>query len=193
MEPASFLAIDPGRDLGFAYCLAGGEGLRHGVWRFKQTCMGAAYAEFVTRLKTVLRDLPRCQVGVELMTVVTHEDDAGNQRVDAAQILKSSGWPTHAQTVCYMLGLPEPIFIPIQTWRSATHGKTRAPNTIKDSERSRWFKDCAISYASRQGWAVDGPDEAEALCMLDYLRITHEPDYAYAAGQSGRHQMAMAL
>ena len=99
----------------------------------------------------------------------------------------SSGWPTHAQTLCHSMGLREPELIAISTWRSKTHGKMRVPDNMrgaKQSEKSKWLKLQAKLYCDKNGWSYDTEDEAEALCMLDALRIMYEPDYAFDKGRS---------
>lgn len=184
--PGSYFVFDPGRTMGFAYCLAGGLNIRHGTWRFKQASPGAAYAEFVTFLKRTLVALPDPQVGMELMTIVDHGSD-GKSAIDAKQVMFSSGWPTHAQTLCHSMGLREPELIAISTWRSKTHGKMRVPENMKtatQTEKSKWLKLQAKHYCDRNGWSYETEDEAEALCMLDALRIMHEPDYAFDKGRS---------
>lgn len=191
--PGSYIALDPGRNMGFAYCLAGGENMRHGTWRFTQESAGEAYSTFVIYLKRTLRSLPDPLVGIELMTIVEHESENGKTHIDAQQVMFSSGWPTHAQTLCHSMGLREPMFLPIQTWRSKTHGKTRAPDEInkskatksqKQAARTAYFKGHAKNYCERQGWSYSTDDEAEALCMLDALRILNEPDHAFDRGRS---------
>lgn len=183
--PGSFIVLDPGRNMGFAYCLTGGGNIRHGTWRFTQKSAGEAYATFVAYLKRTLESLPDPLIGIELMTIVEHEGQNGKSHIDAQQVMFSSGWPTHAQTLCHSMGLREPQFIAISTWRSKTHGKTRAPKTItKQADRSKWFKRQARDYCERQGWSYDTDDEAEALCMLDALRILNEPDHAFDRGRS---------
>jgi hypothetical protein len=185
-SPGSYFVFDPGRTMGFAYCLAGGHKVRHGTWRFKQASAGAAYAEFVTFLKRTLVGLPDPLVGMELMTIVDHGVD-GKSAIDAKQVMFSSGWPTHAQTLCHTMGLREPELIAISTWRSKTHGKMRVPDDLKkatQTEKSKWLKLQAKLYCDKNGWSYDTEDEAEALCMLDALRIMHEPDYAFDKGRS---------
>lgn len=189
--PGSYFFFDPGRTMGFAYCLAGGGNLRHGTWRFNQKVAGAAYAEFLTFMKRVLSSLPDPLVGIELMTIVDHgqEDAKGNFKsaIDVPQVMFSSGWPTHAQTLCYTMGLREPEFLAISTWRSKTHGKTRVPDNLrsaKQADKSKWLKEQAKSYCDKNGWSYGSDDEAEALCMLDALRIIHEPDYAFDKGKA---------
>lgn len=184
--PGSYFVFDPGRTMGFAYCLAGGEKLRSGTWRFKQESPGAAYAEFISYLKRMLQGLPDPQVGMELMTIVDHGEN-GKSAIDAKQVMFSSGWPTHAQTLCHTMGLREPELIAIGTWRSKTHGKLRVPENMKrakQTEKSKWLKLQAKLFCDKNGWAYNSDDEAEALCMLDALRIIHEPDYAFDKGQS---------
>lgn len=184
--PGSYFVMDPGRTMGFAYCLAGGEKLRHGTWRFMQNSAGAAYAEFITYLKRTLTGLNDPLVGIELMTIVDHGQD-GKSAIDAQQVMFSSGWPTHAQTVCHIMGLREPEFLAISTWRSKTHGYTRAPDSMqkeKPAVRQKWLKQKAKEYCDRNGWSYNSEDEAEALCMLDALRIIHEPSYAFDKGRS---------
>lgn len=186
-SPGSYLVIDPGRSMGFAYCLAGGENIRHGTWKFNQKSAGEAYATFVQYLKRTLSALPDPLVGIELMTIVDHGTPGGKSAIDAQQVIFSSGWPTHAQTLCHTMGLREPQFIAISTWRSKTHGKLRVPDTMKkakQAERSKWFKLQAKTYCDKNGWSYSTEDEAEALCMLDALRIMNEPDHAFDRGRS---------
>lgn len=181
-SPGSFFVFDPGRMMGWASCLAGGAKLRHGTWRFKHPSPGAAYAEFSAYLRRMLSGLPDPLVGMELLTIVSHGD---GDHIDAQQVMFSSGWPTHAQTICHVMGLREPEMIAISTWRSKTHGKTRAPKELtKQPEKSKWMKQQAKSYCDRNGWSYNTEDEAEALCMLDALRIMHEPAYAFDKGRS---------
>lgn len=184
--PGSYVAIDPGRIMGFAYCLAGGENLRHGTWKFQAPRPGAAYAEFTVRLKELLKSLPRPLVGIELMTIVAHDGPYGSNHVDANQVRFSSGWPTHAETLCYSLGLEDPVYYAIQTWRSKTHGVTRTPKDASMSlaERSKFFKQAAVNYCERSGWTYNSADEAEALCILDAMRIEFEPNYAFDKGRA---------
>lgn len=184
--PGSYFVFDPGRTMGFAYCLAGGDKLRHGTWKFTQQPAGAAYAEFSSYFRRVLNGLPDPLVGIELMTIVDH-GDPGKPAIDAQQVMFSSGWPTHAQTICHVLGLREPEFLAISTWRSKTHGKTRAPKDMekeKPAVRQKWLKQQAKIYCDKNGWSYNSEDEAEALCMLDALRIMHEPSYAFDKGRS---------
>ena len=184
--PGSYFVFDPGRTMGFAYCLAGGDKLRHGTWRFNQPSAGAAYAEFAAYLRRMLTGLPDPLVGIELMTIVDHGQN-GKSAIDAQQVMFSSGWPTHAQTICHTMNLREPELIAISTWRSKTHGKTRAPEDLKNQKpavRQKWLKQQAKIYCDRNGWSYNSEDEAEALCMLDALRIIHEPNYAFDKGQS---------
>ena len=184
--PGSYFVFDPGRTTGFAFCLAGGERMRSGTWRFKQESPGAAYAEFVGYLKRMLTGLPDPLVGIELMTVVDHGQD-GKSAIDAQQVMFSSGWPTHAQTLCHTMGLREPQLIAISTWRSKTHRKMRVPDSMKtarQADKSKWLKQQAKDYCDRQGWGYNSEDEAEALCMLDALRMMHEPSYAFDKGAS---------
>lgn len=185
--PGSYFVFDPGRTMGFAYCLAGGLKMRHGTWRFTQKNPGEAYAEFITFLKRALGGLPDPLVGIELMTIVEHENQHGKVAIDAQQVMFSSGWPTHAQTVCHIMGLREPEFLAISSWRSKTHGKTRAPDGMKNEKpavRQKWLKQQAKNYCDANGWSYNSEDEAEALCMLDALRIFHEPSYAFDKGRS---------
>ncbi|MCM0751565.1 hypothetical protein DEA98_10185 [Brucella pseudogrignonensis] len=185
-SPGSYLVIDPGRSMGIAYCLAGGENIRHGTWKFNQKSAGEAYATFVQYLKRTLSALPDPLVGIELTTIVDHGKD-GKSAIDAQQVIFSSGWPTHAQTLCHTMGLREPQFIAISTWRSKTHGKLRVPDAMKkakQAERSKWFKLQAKTYCDKNGWSYSTEDEAEALCMLDALRIMNEPDHAFDRGRS---------
>lgn len=184
--PGSYFVMDPGRTMGFAYCHAGGKGIKHGTWRFTQNSPGAAYAEFITYLKRLLSGLPDPLVGIELMTIVNHGKN-GNIEIDAQQVMFSSGWPTHAQTVCHIMGLREPELIAISTWRSKTHGFMRTPDHMKGEKqtvKSKWLKQKAKDYCDKNGWSYNSEDEAEALCMLDALRIIHEPSYAFDKGRS---------
>jgi hypothetical protein len=89
------------------------------------------------------------------------------------------------------LGLPEPVFVAISTWRSATHKVLRVPtgSNWNQATRDRHFKGAAMDYCESNKWSPETSDEAEALCILDYLRIENEPGYAFDKGQSGRHQM----
>lgn len=184
--PGSYFVFDPGRTMGFAYCLAGGEKIRSGTWKFTQKSAGHAYAEFVQYLKRTLNGLPDPLVGMELMTIVDHGKD-GKSAIDAQQVMFSSGWPTHAQTLCHTMGLREPELIAISTWRSKTHGKMRVPDELKkakQAEKSKWLKLQARIYCDNNGWTYTSDDEAEALCMLDALRIINEPDHAFDKGRS---------
>lgn len=184
--PGSYVVLDPGRIMGFAYCHAGGSNLRHGTWKFNQKTAGEAYATFVQYLKRTLSGLPDPLVGIELMTIVDH-GEGGKSLIDAQQVMFSSGWPTHAQTLCFSMGLRPPQFIAISTWRSKTHGKTRVPKELgfkKQAEKSKWFKQQARTYCDREGWSYNTDDEAEALCMLDALRIMNEPEHAFDRGRS---------
>lgn len=189
--PGSYFVIDPGRSMGWASCLAGGERLKHGTWRFRQSVTGAVFAEFASYLRGHLKMLPDPLVVLELATIVSHGDDG---RVDANQVVFSAGWPAIAHTICFNSGLREPDSIAIQTWRSKTHGKVTIPEPIRkanpkmtQSEKSAWFKRQATKYCDANGWAYNSSDEAEALCMLDAVRIIHEPGYAFERGRA-HHQ-----
>lgn len=182
--PGSYFVIDPGRTAGFAYCLAGGEKIRHGTWRFTAEDHGEAYAEFATYLKRLLAGLPDPQLGMEMMTVVAHGEDAV---IDPHQIAFSAGWQAIAKTVCFSMKLRPAQLLAIGTWRSKTHGKTRVPDSMKgarQADKSKWLKQQAKTYCDRNGWSYNTDDEAEALCMLDALRIIHEPAYAFDRGKS---------
>ncbi|MEN5275809.1 hypothetical protein ABE527_02555 [Brucella sp. TWI432] len=186
--PSSYFVFDPGRSMGFAYCLAGGEKLRHGTWRFTQPAPGEAFATFASYLRRLLQDLPDPLVAMELATIVSHGDD---NRIDAKQVIFSAGWPSIAQTVCHTMNLREPEMVAIQTWRSKTHGKTRVPDAMKhakQNDKSKWFKEQARQYCNQQGWSYNTADEAEALCILDAVRIIHEPEYAFDKGRSYKQE-----
>ncbi|MDQ0422352.1 hypothetical protein J2045_003400 [Peteryoungia aggregata LMG 23059] len=182
--PGSYLVLDPGRNMGWASCLAGGEKLKHGTWRFNQETPGEAYFTFTQFMRRTLESMPDPLVCIELMTIVTHGDD---DRIDAEQVMFSSGWPTHAQTLCHIMALRQPDFVAIQSWRAKTHTKTRTPDSMKGAsqvERSKWFKERAKEYCDARGWSYGSADEAEALCILDYTRIVHEPGYAFDRGRA---------
>jgi len=185
--------MDPGRDCGFAYCLSGGANLRSGTWKFKQADHGEAYADFATRLRELITGLPDVQIGMELMTIVGHEDGKGGSRIDAKQVLFSSGWPAIKHTICYTQKLRKPELIAIQTWRSRTHGFVTTPkgSGMNQNERSKWFKEKAKQYCDRNDWKYSSSDEAEALCLLDYLRQEYEHDYAFDRGRA--HQQEALL
>jgi len=190
-DPQSYLVMDPGRVTGFAYCLAGGHGLKHGTWRFSQPSHGAAYAEFVSFVRRTLTSLPDPLVAMEMMTIVKHgEKDV----IDPNQIAFSAGWQAIVKTLCHTMNLREPEMIAISTWRSKTHGKMGVPKNMKglsQADRSKWLKTQAKLYCDANGWGYGGDDEAEALCMLDAVRIMHEPSYAFAHGQSRGHQSSL--
>lgn len=182
--PGSYFVIDPGRTAGFAYCLAGGEKIRHGTWRFKAEDHGEAYAEFATYLTRMLKGLPDPQVGLEMMTVVQHGEEG---TIDPAQIAFSAGWQAIAKTICFTLKLRPAQLIAISTWRSKTHGKMRVPEPMRNArqaDKSKWLKQQAKLYCDRNGWSYNTDDEAEALCMLDAMRIMNEPSYAFDKGKS---------
>ncbi len=191
--PGSYLVFDPGRQMGMACCLAGGDRLEHATWRYRHQNPGEAYSVFITDLTAKIKSLPDVQVGMELMTIVAHEDEGtGKAHVDAQQVQFSSGWPTHAQTICFRLGVRQPELIAISAWRSRTHGKTRAPDNVPTNKRSAWLKQQAFRYCRANGWEPDSDNAAEALCMLDYLRILHEPAYAFDRGQSFQQERLFA-
>lgn len=181
--PGSYLVLDPGRVMGFAHCLSGGEKLKHGTWRFNQSSPGEAYYTFTQFLRRTLDGMPDPLVVLELPTIVSHGEDG---RVDAEQVLFTAGWTTHAQTLCHIMALRQPDLIAIQSWRSKTHGKTFAPKDQKMSqnERSKWFKERAKEYCEKHGWSYQTSDEAEALCILDAVRQIHEPKYAFDRGRA---------
>lgn len=179
--PGSYFVVDPGRTAGFAYCLSGGEKIRHGTWRFKHDEHGAAYAEFATYLRRMLGGLPDPQVALEMMTVVSHGEDGV---IDPNQIAFSAGWQAIAKTVCHTMSLRPPQLIAISTWRSRTIRKTVAPKGLAQAERTKWFKEQAKRYCDRQGWSYATADEAEALCMLEAVRIDWEPGLAFDKGMS---------
>lgn len=189
--PGSYFVLDPGRLCGFAYCLAGGQKLRHGTWRFKQEDHGAAYAEFSQFLRRALSGLPDPLVAMEMMTIVSHgEKDV----IDPNQIAFSAGWQAIVKTICFTMQLRPAETIAIGTWRSKTHGKTTVPKDMKaqrQADRSKWLKQQAKLYCDRNGWSYQTEDEAEALCMLDAVRIMHEPAYAFDRCQSYGHQEAL--
>lgn len=188
----SYLAIDPGRNCGWASCLRGGAELRYGTWKFKQDDPGECYSSFLGNIRIKLEQLPDCQIGIELMTIVVHEDAKGKPHIDAEQVMFSSGWPTHAQTLCWRMRKRPPELIAIGSWRSRTHGKVRAPNGMKQSDRTKFFKEAAFGFCRSNGWTPDTDNAAEALCILSYLRVLHEPEFAFAHGHA-HHQEALAL
>jgi len=191
-DPQSYLTIDPGRKMGWASCLRGGGDLRYGTWKYKQELPGEAYALYLSNLNQKIRSLPDVLVGVELLTIVAHVDEKGKASFDAEQIAFSAGWPTHAQTLCFRLGARPPEMIAISSWRSKTHGKVQAPRGLKQSQRTKFFKEVAFDYCHANGWSPDSDNAAEALCMLDYLRILHEPDFAFDRGRA-HQQEALAF
>jgi hypothetical protein len=138
---------------------------------------------FTQYMRRTLESLPDPLIVIELPTIVSHGEDG---RVDAEQVLFTAGWTTHAQTLAHIMGLRQPDLIAIQTWRSRTHGKTFAPKELKltQNERSKWFKDRAKEYCDKNGWSYQTTDEAEALSILDAVRMIHEPTYAFDKGRS---------
>ncbi|NKW09994.1 hypothetical protein HGG76_11840 [Ochrobactrum tritici] len=95
-SPGSYLVIDPGRSMGFAYCLAGGENIRHGTWKFNQKSAGEAYATFVQYLKRTLSALPDPLVGIELMTIVDHGTPVASQpSMRSRSSSRRAGLPMH--------------------------------------------------------------------------------------------------
>lgn len=189
-SPLSYLAIDPGRRMGFATCLAGGGNLSYGTWKFTDADHGSAYAAFAKQIGAMLADLPDAQVGMEMLTIVPHEGENGKSHVDAEQVGFSAGWPAIAKVKCFVARVRPPEMIAISAWRSKTHGKTRAPNGVKES--SKWLKQQAFIYCRANGWSPDTDNAAEALCMLDYLRILHEPAFAFDQGQSFQQERLFA-
>ncbi len=190
-DPGSFATLDPGRMMGFAACLIGGDELRHGTWKFKASVYGLAYAEFAKCLTTLLKSLPDPLLGIEQLMVVPHEGKDGKMHVDGNQVALSAAWYGIAHTICYSLGCREPIIIPIQTWRSKTHKSVRAPKVDypeqphrRTKRVSEFFKSEARIYCERNGWSYESDDEAEALCMLDYMRMEFEPAYAFDKGRA---------
>ncbi len=65
-SPGAYLAIDPGRKMGYAHCLRGGGDLRHGTWKYKQDLAGECYALFLGNLRQKILALPDVQIGMEL-------------------------------------------------------------------------------------------------------------------------------
>lgn len=182
--PSSYLVFDPGRTTGFAMCKAGGADLKHGTWKFQQPIHGEAFATYANYLKRTLSDMPDPLVVMEKLTFVAHKDAKGGERIDPDQIAFSAGWYSIAKTVCFTMGFREPDTLPIQTWRAKTIGAA-APKTLKvQAERSKWFKQKAKDYCDAQGWSYSSADEAEALCMLDAVRMIHETGYAFDKGRS---------
>lgn len=191
--PGSYLLFDPGRSMGWASCLYGGDDLQYGTLRYKQSLPGEAYSRFLFDLTAKIRTLPDVQVGMELMTIVAHEDDNGKAGVNAEQVQFSSGWPVLAQTLCFRLNARPPEMIAIQSWRSKTHGKTRAPEGLSGTEKGRvWLKKQAFDFCHAEGWEPDSDNAAEALCMLVYMRILHEPSFAFDRGQSFEQERLFA-
>lgn len=185
--PRSYLTIDPGRKMGYAHCLAGGADLQYGTWKFNQQLPGAAYSAFLANLKSKMDVLPDVQIGLELMTIVGHEDAKGRTNIDAQQVEFSAGWPTHAKTLCYRMDRRPPEMIAISAWRSKTHGKTRAPDRYTGDKR-KYLKQQAIDYCRAQGWNPANDEEAESLCMLVYMRMLFEPGFAFDRGYSFRQE-----
>ncbi len=186
--PGSYMFLDPGRSMGFSMCLAGGGSLRHGTWTFRQERHGEVFADYANVLRRQLNSLPDPQLALEMLTIVDH-----NGHIDGNQVAFTAGWYSVAHTICYTMKLREPEIIPIQTWRSKTHGKTTVPKELKEKLntqplRSKWFKQQAKNYCDKNGWSYDSDDEAEALCGLDALRIIYEPNYAFGKGKAYRQE-----
>ena len=180
--PASYLVLDLGMNTGFAFCERGGRELHSGVWRFKGKSHGEIYHGFLKMFANTLDALPQpVAVGIEDLTIVARQDAKGKPTVDAHQIEVTAGWYSIAKLVCYLRDIAPPEMLNIAAWRSRTHGKTRAPDKFRGTD---WLKQQAVNYCKDQGWYPKTHDEAEALCMLVYLRILHEPDFAFDKGLS---------
>ncbi|MEM7303380.1 MAG: hypothetical protein AAF468_20055 [Pseudomonadota bacterium] len=100
-----------------------------------------------------------------------------------------------AKEVPLLKGLPEAItYLPTQ-WRSKffPSGWMKVPDELKNDEqrRRRRLKDLAISECQKRGWDVKYDDEADALGILEALRIDTEPGYGFEHGRSGKHQVEM--
>lgn len=174
--------------MGVAWLRPGEKKPECATWRFKARGAGECYLEFLERLGELLKVLPDVQIAIELMTVVTHDG-----HVDAKQVQLSSGWFNALDMMRARRGLREIEQTPIQSWRSKSHGKVKAPKEIKEqNERRKYLKQAAIDFCEGNGWPVANDEEAEALCILEWLRIEYEPGYSFSAGHGG-HQQAMAL
>jgi hypothetical protein len=188
-SPGSYLAIDPSRKMGWASCDRGGGNLRYGTWKFKQERAGECYAIYLSNLREKILQGDDIQIGIEMLTAVAHVDDKGKASVDVQQIAFSSGWQTHAQTLCFRMGARDPEIVAISAWRSKTHGKVSAPKGYNGDSR-KYLKQAALDYCAAHGLSPANDEEAEAICILHYLRLLHEPDFAFERGRS-HHQEAL--
>jgi hypothetical protein len=174
--------------MAWASCLRGGGDLRYGTWKYKQESAGECYALFLANLKIKIDTLPDVQIGMEKLTAVAHTDDKGKASINIDQVEFSAGWPVIARTLCHRMRARQVEDIYISTWRSKTHGYKAAPKGTKNTQA--FLKQKAVDYCRAQGWSPANADEAEALCMLSYLRLLYEPDFAFERGRS-HHQEAL--
>lgn len=186
-KPTHFLGLDPGRHMGWGFCRFGGINVQHGTWKFDEKSHGAAYTSFRNRIVTIADKFPGILIGIELMTIVPREDDKGRWQVNAPQIEFSSGWPAILKQVCHEKGLTDPEEVAISSWRSRTHGKTRVPKGYA-GKSDAFFKKAALDYCQKQGWSPGSHNAAEALGIMDYLRILHEPSFAFEKGASHQQE-----
>lgn len=71
------------------------------------------------------------------------------------------------------------VFEPTSSeWRSWFLGVTTAPRTTPKKARRAWIKARAQQEVQDRGWGDVGPDEADAIGILDWLRQKVDHDYA---------------
>ncbi|RZN30483.1 hypothetical protein [Bradyrhizobium sp. Leo121] len=167
-----FKALDPSRFTGWAVWEATGP--RSGVFNLNADSEPAIYS----RAETLIGDFvqPGDIVGVEAPLL------PAGMSIQSRQIL---------------LGVRAIIFVTIfkrqarvieiepARWRSKILGLTQAPKHIgqglskskKTAVRRAWLKRRAIDEVAARGWGKTTDDQADALCILDYLRMRLDPAY----------------
>lgn len=65
----------------------------------------------------------------------------------------------------------------ISDWRKRFLGTSRAPVSLTGSQRTKWFKEQAITVCNQRGWSTAEPDEAEALGIGDFVMCCRVPAY----------------
>lgn len=165
------LAIDPSLTPGWALLKqlppdADGnprQGLFYGRWSLGEGLSPGGYFKALCEALTAL-----CKehgIAGDLQIVI--EDKSLNSIGTAWSKHLAESWVGVVETWCEVRGLPAPISVGVNSWRSAFIGRSQAPKEVTGSEaRRKWVKAAVLAECKRRGLNPTNDDESDAIGCL---------------------------
>jgi hypothetical protein len=159
-------SIDPGQKCGWSQW--DGDRLTFGVFDLKGLSgEGASFHRSTVRMREFIQrgDV----IGLEAPVKVNYSSIQSQQfLLGLRAVILSTSFACGARV----------IEIEPSTWRSKILGVTMAPKLIKGTDvRRAWIKRKAVEHCRARGYGETTDDEADALCILEYLRLRIDPTF----------------